>query len=85
MLTPTQGVITASGSITALSSATPRGADAMACKLVDQATWKSASYKTAASIAEGFKTGPENTENLQDVGSADTDTVSFQYANNGGY
>jgi hypothetical protein len=85
MLTPVMGVITASGSITALSSATPLGTDAMTCKLVDQATWKSSSYKTAASIAEGFKTGPENTENLQDVGAYDSNSVNFQFANNGGY
>jgi hypothetical protein len=84
MLTPVMGVITASGSITATSS-TPLGTDAMTCKLVDQATWKTASYKTASSIDAAFKTGAENTETLANVGAADTDAVSFQFANNGGY
>lgn len=85
MLTPTVGVIDATGSITALSSAAPRDADAMSCVLVDQATWKTSGYKTTTSITEGFKTGAENTENLADVGGFDATASTFAFDNNGGY
>lgn len=71
MLTPTVGVITASGSITALASTTPSTTDYISCILVDQATYKTAGYKTASSIADGFKSGPENVETLADVGGYD--------------
>lgn len=85
MLTSNSGLIIASGSITALSSVTPSTTDTMACKMVDQATWKTSGYKTSTSIDEGFKTGPENTETLSDVGGPDASVVSYTYVNAGGY
>ncbi len=85
MLTPKQGVVTASGSITALASVTPSTADSMDCIIVDQATWKVASYKTASSISEAFKTGPENTETLSEVGGDDAAASSYEFTNAGGY
>jgi len=85
MLTPAVGVITASGSITALGSVTPSEEDTMACKMVDQATWKTSSYKTASSIDAAFKTGPENSETLADVGGLDSAVSSYSYVSAGGY
>lgn len=85
MLTPAQGVITASGSITALASVTPSELDSMTCKIVDQATWKTSGYKTTTSIEAGFLTGPENTETLADVGGADSSTASYNFVHSGGY
>lgn len=85
MLTPTMGVITASGSITAQSSTAPSTSDSMSCRLVDQATWKTSSYKTASSPEEAFKTGPENTETLADVGAPDSSVAFLYFTSTGGY
>lgn len=84
MLTPTSGVVTASGSITSLSSATPSTTDYMTCILVDQATWATSGYKTSTSVADGFKTGPENTETLGDVGGIDFNTAATANLTYGG-
>lgn len=85
MLTPNMGVIGASGSIQVLSSVTPSTTDDMTCLLVDQATWKTSNYKTASSIENAFKTGPENTETLSDVGGPDSATSSYTFVHDGGY
>ncbi len=85
LLNPTSGVITASGSITAMASVAPATTDAMTCKLVDQATWAKASYKTATSVADGFVEGPENTETLADVGGPDSSTATYSFVHAGGY
>lgn len=84
MLNPSIGVITASGSITSQSSITPSSTDTMSCKLVDQATWKKSTYKSA-SMASGFVTGAENTETLADVGGPDSATATIAFNNGGGY
>lgn len=85
MLTPSVGVITASGSITALGSVTPSTTDDMTCKIIDQATWKTSGYKTATSIDDAFKTGAENVQTLADVGGPDSSTSSYTYVHSGGY
>lgn len=78
MLDPTLGVISASGTITA-SSTTPSTSDSMSCKLADQATWKSANFQSLG-LAQGFKTGAENTETNSEVGAADS-AVAYYYYN----
>lgn len=79
MLTPEVGALTAKGTIKVLSSTTPSEADNLRCIIVDQATWTTAGYKTASSIEDGFKTGAENTETLNDVGGPDASTVEISY------
>lgn len=85
ILTPDMGVISASGTITALASVAPGTNDDMSCKLVDQATWKTSSYKTATSIDAAFKTSAENSETLADVGGPDSSVSTYAYINDGGY
>lgn len=85
ILEPADGVITGKGSITTTSSF-PTGTNAqnMTCKLADQAMWKKSNYKTATSIADGFVTGPENTETLADVGTRDSSTAQMFFVNDNG-
>ena len=85
ILTPNMGVITASGNLVALGSVTPSTTDTMACKIIDQATWKTAGYKISSTIDDGFKTSAENTETLADVGGPDSSVSSYTYINAGGY
>ena len=57
----------------------------MSCKMVDQATWKTSGYKTATSIEDAFKTGPENTQTLSDVGGPDSSDATYSYIHASGY
>jgi hypothetical protein len=85
MLDPTQPVVYADGSITSTSTGPVAAASSnMSCLLVDQQMWKTSQYKTATSIAEGFKTGPENTENLADVGAPDSAKALLVFVNDEG-
>lgn len=82
MLDPTMGVISASGTITATSTA-PAAADKMSCLLVDQATWKNSNYQSL-SLANGFATGPENTQTPNtDIGSIDSAVSNFYFTSSG--
>jgi hypothetical protein len=85
ILTPNMGVVTASGNLVVSGSVTPAATSDMTCILIDQATWKSSDYKTASSIDEGFKIGPENTETLADTGGPDSTTSSYTFTHSGGY
>lgn len=87
MLKPTDGVIVASGSITALSGAAlgEIQVSSMSCILADQATWKMPDYKTAETIEAGFPTGPEDTENIADVGGPDAPSSSYNFIHDSGY
>jgi hypothetical protein len=79
MLDPTHDWVTAAGTVTASSSmpTAPLAAQNMTCLLADQQMWKVAQYKTAASIADAFKLGPENTETVADVGAQDSPSSTF--------
>lgn len=86
LLAPKDGVISAIGTITAGSTApATAGNNSMTCIIIDQATWKTSSYKTAKSIDEGFKTGPENTETTADVGGPDAQETYYFFVHSGGY
>lgn len=75
----TKGPITAVGTVKATANiatvANAGNAQNMSCTLVDRTMWKTASYKTASSIAEAFPEGAENAENLADVGGDDSADV----------
>lgn len=85
LLEPSVGTIVARGSLTADKSTAPATTDTITCRLVDQATWKSASYQSK-SLDAGLVTGPENTEDANsDVGALDSSTSSYTLQNAGGY
>lgn len=85
ILSQAQGVRIASGVVTALGTVSPVTNDKMTCIVVDNAMWKKASYKTAASIDDGFTISMENTESNSDVGAADSAPNYLYFGNTGGY
>jgi len=85
MLPQSAGTISIRAVINAQASTAPSTADSMSCKIVDKATWKTSSYKTATSPETGFLFGAENTETLADVGGTDSAAVSYYFVNSGGY
>ncbi len=63
---------------------TGRGEENMTCRIVDQATFKLANYKTM-SLSEGFVEAAEDTESITDVGGPDSNLAVLHYENPSGY
>jgi hypothetical protein len=78
MMTQQTGPVTAKLNAQATNSA-PAVGDGITCVVIDQADWKTSNYKTATSIDQAVKVGPENAETNSDIGApaSSTSTILF--------
>ncbi len=86
MIKSTEGAIKLTGTIQFSASTTPirTGAnnDSVGCRIVDQATFKIAEYKTL-SLSEGWIEDSENTETIADIGAPDSNEVLMYFNGSG--
>lgn len=76
MIKSTEGAIKLTGTIEFAASKSPKASSNMTCKIVDQATFKVAAYKTL-SLEEGFLEAAENTETRAEIGATDSETFDL--------
>ncbi len=76
MVKSTEGAIKLTGTIEFAASKSPAASSNMTCKIVDQATFKVADYKTL-SLSEGFLEAAENIETRAEIGATDSEEFAL--------